>query len=74
VNAVLPGPVDTAMMRSNVADDAGFEQLSALLLQKYPMDRVGVPADVANAVLFLASDRSSYVNGTALAVDGGQSI
>jgi 3(or 17)beta-hydroxysteroid dehydrogenase len=73
VNAVLPGPIDTQMMRSNVANQAEFEQLTAMLIQKYPMERIGVPADVAHAVLFLAAPRSSYVNGAALAVDGAQS-
>jgi 3(or 17)beta-hydroxysteroid dehydrogenase len=73
VNAVLPGPVDTAMMRSNVSSQEEFERLEAMLIQKYPMDRIGTPADIANAVLFLASDKAAFVNGAAFAVDGGQS-
>jgi len=74
VNAVLPGPIDTGMMRSNVQTEAEFDQLASLLVQKYPMERIGTAADVANAVLFLASQKSAYVNGAAFAVDGGQSI
>jgi NAD(P)-dependent dehydrogenase (short-subunit alcohol dehydrogenase family) len=73
VNAVLPGPIDTAMMRSNVDSEAAFEALRTLLITKYPMDRIGEPRDVANAILFLASEGSSYINGVGLAVDGGQS-
>ena len=73
VNAVLPGPIDTAMMRSNAATAAEFEKLEAMLIRKYPMERIGLPADIANAVLFLASDQASYVNGACFAVDGGQS-
>ena len=73
VNAVLPGPVDTAMMRSNVTSAEDFEKLEAMLIKKYPMDRIGTPADIANAVLFLASDQAAYVNGALFTVDGGQS-
>jgi 3(or 17)beta-hydroxysteroid dehydrogenase len=73
VNAVLPGPIDTEMMRSNVASEAEFEALRSMLIAKYPMERIGAPADVANAVLYLASEKSAYVNGVAFAVDGGQS-
>lgn len=73
VNAVLPGPVDTPMMRSNVASDAEFVRLETLLTQKYPMERIGTPTDIANAVLFLASDQAAYVNGAMFSVDGGQS-
>jgi 3(or 17)beta-hydroxysteroid dehydrogenase len=73
VNAVLPGPVDTAMMRKNVSSQTEFERLEAMLIQKYPMDRIGTPTDIANVVLFLASDKADYVNGAAFAADGGQS-
>jgi 3(or 17)beta-hydroxysteroid dehydrogenase len=73
VNAVLPGPIDTDMMRSNVASDAEFAALSSMLVKKYPMDRIGTVEDVANVVLFLASSKSGYVNGAAYAIDGGQS-
>ena len=42
-----------------------------MLLSKVPLGRVGQPRDVANAVLFLASDEADYVTGTTLYVDGG---
>jgi NAD(P)-dependent dehydrogenase (short-subunit alcohol dehydrogenase family) len=73
VNAVLPGPIDTAMMRSNVASDADFEQMAKVLRDKYAMARIGAPDDVASMVLFLASDQAAYVTGAAFTVDGGQS-
>jgi Enoyl-(Acyl carrier protein) reductase len=61
VNSVLPGPIDTAMIRSNVASDDEMQRLVAPLSAKYPIGRVDQPADVANAVLFLCSDRASFV-------------
>lgn len=74
VNAVLPGPIDTPMMRSNVPDEEGMRKLVELLGAKYPtMTRIGRPDDVANAVLFLCSERASFVTGAAFPIDGGQS-
>ncbi len=73
VNAVLPGPVDTEMMRSNVGSAAEFEQMSKFLRDKYALARIGVPDDIAQIVVFLASSQASYVTGAAFTVDGGQS-
>jgi len=66
-NAVCPGFVDTPMIAPviNVFDD---EATAAALS---PMSRAAQPEEIANAVLFLASDEASYVNGTSLVVDGG---
>jgi 3-oxoacyl-[acyl-carrier protein] reductase len=60
VNAVAPGPIDTAMTR-------GF----AYPVDHLPIARMGTPADVAEAVVFLASPASNYVTGQVLCVDGG---
>ena len=73
VNAVLPGPVDTEMMRSNVGSVAEFEQMAKFLREKYGMARIGVPEDIANVVTFLASGEAGFVTGAAFTVDGGQS-
>ncbi len=73
VNCVLPGPIDTEMMRSNVQSAAEFARVSQFLVDKYGLPRIGVPDDVASLVLFLASDAAAYVNGGAFTVDGGQS-
>jgi NAD(P)-dependent dehydrogenase (short-subunit alcohol dehydrogenase family) len=73
VNAVLPGPIDTPMLRSNVATEEDFERLESMLIEKYAIERIGMPGDIVNAVMFLASERSSYISGAALTVDGGQS-
>ena len=69
VNAVLPGIVDTDMIRAGSTIEEVFERNRPRLL----LGRLGAPADVAAVVLFLASDRSSYVTGADLLVDGGWS-
>jgi NAD(P)-dependent dehydrogenase (short-subunit alcohol dehydrogenase family) len=66
VNAVFPGPVATPMMLQDDDPDA-YERLS-----KTPIGRIGEPEDVAEAVLFLVSDRSAFITGCELVIDGGQ--
>jgi len=67
VNAVAPGVIDTPM----TAPMAAFPELLDAEVAHIPMGRLGTPAEVAAAVLFLASDAASYVTGETLAVDGG---
>jgi 3-oxoacyl-[acyl-carrier protein] reductase len=65
VNAVAPGFIDTDMTR------ALSEQQRATLLQQIPIARLGTPADVAAAVLFLVSPQAAYITGETLHVNGG---
>jgi len=65
INAVCPGYIDTPLL--SAADARQKENLAKL----HPIGRLGRPEEVANVVLFLASDKASFVNGTALLVDGG---
>jgi 3-oxoacyl-[acyl-carrier protein] reductase len=64
-NAVAPGFIRTAMT------DALEEEVQAKMKELIPLARFGEPADVANVVLFLASDASGYVTGQALSTCGG---
>ena len=66
-NAVCPGLVKTEMTEDLMKD----EKLMLEWGKDYPIGRFGVPEDIANACLYLASDESSFVTGTALPVDGG---
>ena len=68
VNALCPGPVNTPMLRELFATD---HERAARRLVHVPMGRFAEPDEVANAVLFLASDESSYVNASTFLVDGG---
>ena len=68
VNAILPGMIVTAMS-SRVRKRAGESILKAI-----PSGRFGEPADIANLVVFLASDKADYITGQSIAVDGGLSI
>jgi NAD(P)-dependent dehydrogenase (short-subunit alcohol dehydrogenase family) len=68
VNALCPGPVDTPLLRELYASDPVQAQRR---LVHVPMGRFARAEEIANAVLFLASDESSYVNATTFLVDGG---
>jgi NAD(P)-dependent dehydrogenase (short-subunit alcohol dehydrogenase family) len=66
-NALCPGPVDTPLLQELLAEPAA----RARRMVHVPMGRLARASEVARAALFLASDESSYVNGTAFLVDGG---
>ncbi|MDQ2725366.1 MAG: SDR family oxidoreductase [Actinomycetota bacterium] len=68
VNAVAPGLVKTDMAAALV------ETYGAQLAGRLPLRRLGEPADVANAVVFLASDRASWITGQTLVIDGGSMV
>ncbi len=69
VNVVIPAVVETPATAGMLADAASRQSTEKLI----PMGRVGQPEELANAILFLASDEASYITGAALPVDGGRS-
>ncbi len=73
VNAILPGGTDTAM---NLANDpeAGGPEVQAFIEGLHALKRMAAPQEIAQAVLYLASDAASFITGTAMLVDGGVSI
>ena len=66
-NSVHPGPVDTEMFHSAFPDREALERR----LQRIPLGRMGTVAEIVSAVLYLASDDSSYMSGSELVIDGG---
>jgi len=67
INAVCPGLVETGLTSAILADSNRRAELAA----RHPMNRVGTAEEIADAILFLLSDRSSFITGHALMVDGG---
>lgn len=67
VNAIAPGMIRTAMTSTMLADPENEERSAAL----HPLGRVGEPEEIASAILFLCSDKASFISGTVLSVDGG---
>lgn len=73
VNSVHPSPVNTRMMRSLEAgfDPNDAEAAKAAMEKAIPLGRYGEPGDIANLVLFLAADESSFITGAQYRIDGG---
>jgi len=74
VNAVSPGPVPTELGRYSKFEPAQLEVMIKGFGETLPMKRTGRPEEIAQAVLFLASDESSYLTGSDLAADGGYAV
>jgi NAD(P)-dependent dehydrogenase (short-subunit alcohol dehydrogenase family) len=72
VNAISPGVTDTAGLNELFGNGQSAEDTKTYLAGLIPAGRVGKPEEIAKAVLFLASDDASFVNGVELFVDGGQ--
>ncbi|CAN5584928.1 SDR family oxidoreductase [soil metagenome] len=70
VNAVAPGTIRTERVKQLPDEPGGAEYLAAIE-RMHPMGRIGEPAEVAEAILFLASDAASFITGAVLPVDGG---
>jgi NAD(P)-dependent dehydrogenase (short-subunit alcohol dehydrogenase family) len=68
INAICPGTARTAMVEQVIRERA---ELDAELLRLHPIGRIAEPAEIAEAALWLCSEGASFVNGTALSVDGG---
>ena len=68
VNAVAPGPTETAMLNRFT----GTPERKAALVSSVPLGRVGAPEEIARTIVFLASDKASFVTGQILTADGGK--
>lgn len=70
-NCVVPGAIDTAMLRSDIAHGDGVEASLAGWARVQPIGRVGQPEDIARVIFWLASDAAGFVLGAAIHADGG---
>jgi len=71
VNAISPGTIDTPGLKDLLASGEAGEQRRKMVASAIPLGRFGQPVEIANAVVFLASDESSYITGSEIFVDGG---
>lgn len=72
VNAIAPGPTETPGLSGLAPEPSQAPGLLTALAGNVPLGRLGRPEEIANAVLFLASDQSTFITGTELFVDGGE--
>jgi len=68
VNVVAPGPIETGMLKRFT----GSEEKKAALVSRVPLKRAGLPEEIAETIVFLASDKASFITGASIAVDGGK--
>lgn len=71
LNVVNPGPIETPIFGRMGLDAETTKGMVAQILSQSPLGRIGSPEEIAQAVLFLTSDQSSYIHGASLLVDGG---
>jgi NAD(P)-dependent dehydrogenase (short-subunit alcohol dehydrogenase family) len=71
VNAVSPGSIDTPGLRDLLASSEAGRERATMIANNVPLGGFGAPDEIAKAVVFLASDDSSYITGAELFVDGG---
>ncbi len=74
VNAVCPGVIETPMNERNLARSEDPDAMRRSWYEVTPLGRLGTPRDVAQAILFLASDESGFITGLPLVIDGGRLI
>jgi NAD(P)-dependent dehydrogenase (short-subunit alcohol dehydrogenase family) len=68
VNVIAPGPIETGMLNRFT----GTDERKAALVAGVPLKRVGRPEEIAQTIVFVASDKASYITGASIAVDGGK--
>lgn len=70
-NAICPATVESPSLRERMKAMGDYEAARAAFIARQPMGRIGKPEEIADLVVFLASDKSSFITGQAIAIDGG---
>jgi NAD(P)-dependent dehydrogenase (short-subunit alcohol dehydrogenase family) len=73
VNAVSPGPIETPLYAKLGLSEADLKSMASSVKNQVPLGRFGTPTEIAQAVVFLASDESAFTIGSELLIDGGMS-
>jgi 2-keto-3-deoxy-L-fuconate dehydrogenase len=73
-NAICPGTVDTPSLHGRIRSQGDYEEVRKAFIARQPMGRIGTPEEVAELVVYLASDESSYTTGQIHVIDGGWCI
>jgi NAD(P)-dependent dehydrogenase (short-subunit alcohol dehydrogenase family) len=71
VNSVHPGYIDTPMVSGALQNSDNGNELKTLLISRHPLGRLGQPREIADAIVFLISDESSFMTGAEMVIDGG---
>jgi NAD(P)-dependent dehydrogenase (short-subunit alcohol dehydrogenase family) len=71
VNSVHPGYIDTPMVADAIHRAENGNEMKQMIIAAHAMGRLGVPREIADGILFLASDESSFMTGSELVIDGG---
>jgi 2-keto-3-deoxy-L-fuconate dehydrogenase len=73
-NAICPGTVDSPSLQERIGQAEDAEEARKAFVARQPMGRLGRPEEIASLAVYLASDESAFVSGTAVSIDGGWSI
>jgi NAD(P)-dependent dehydrogenase (short-subunit alcohol dehydrogenase family) len=72
VNAVNPGVVRTNLHRRSGMDDTAYDTFAERSRTTHPLGRIGTPEEIADLILFLASDQAGWITGVTYSIDGGR--